>query len=1051
MSVFTTPFTTPGNYTYNSSKIEVTGGLAKLLDISTLLSGLQAYWRMEEASWNATPGEVIDSSSSGLHGQAINGANTIAAGKLGRCGQFDGSNDQIVIPDNSFSGGDFTIAAWVKTSSTGYRVIFASSIDNAWNYPLWLFRMNTSLQMELVLATSVSNTVNVNSVVTINDSAWHLVIGWREGDVGYIQVDNGTPQSAAFSGSLAPAVENRIGERFGGSTTAWQGELDEIAIWNRVLTSDERTDLNNGGSGKIIQEEYSSDSPTIYKTAGDSDIVSSWGSFIVTEGTVEGSIRYQLSSDGATWYYWNGAWVVAGASDHNIEATINANIGAFPTAPDKIYVKSFFVSDGTQQVEIDEIQVTYTLNQAPLIDAGQNKVCKDNQNIKPFSDASFSDPDGCYSEDTEVLTENGWKLLKKIVEEKEKIRIATLNPVTHLLEYEYPINYFEYDYVGKMLHLKGGSIDCLVTPGHNVYLRRRDSKKWEFIKAKDIKFGSIEYKKDCNWEGKKQEYFFIPSITHIVSNKYSSLEKTVSSKQVKMDDWLRFFGIWLAEGSVYYTEKRRSKANRVLKSGKEASLVKLYVISIAQNNEENRELIKGWVKKAGFNCCENGNEHSKNIVIYNKQLAKYLMPIKGAKNKYVPNEFKKLSKHQLWVLFDSMMLGDGHKGKTWFYSTSSRQLAYDFEEIALKLGFVTNVSMWKDNYRIQLSKNQLTPEIRKMSEWVKYVGKVYCLEVPNHLMYVRRNGKAIWSGNSVDYARYKVDGEQDAWTEILQGAYASLLEAVQDFNYQFNNVGGLTVRLQVEDNIGDTSDDSLTVTVTQYTKTINIRHPITNEHIDGVEFNSGDGSGSVLKNSPFSYSWDYGTFDLILQSAGYYSQGRSVLVDNEADLNLVMNPISYLNECVASVGWVVSSDILVITTWLLRGGSTITAPTSCTINFIDEEGNVLYTDSSNSVGVDGVFKFEKSPSGLPDEGVYRVESSIVFDSITYSTLIPLGLINRRVADFLSDVHDETLGEWILNPDAKTLTLLRIDGTTLKVFDLTDTTRTLPSFIGRTPR
>jgi len=32
--------------------------------------------------------------------------------------------------------------------------------------------------------------------------------------------------------------------------------------------------------------------------------------------------------------------------------------------------------------------------------------------------------------------------------------------------------------------------------------------------------------------------------------------------------------------------------------------------------------------------------------------------------------------------------------------------------------------------------------------FIPYRGKVYCVSVPNHIIYVRRNGKAVWSGNS---------------------------------------------------------------------------------------------------------------------------------------------------------------------------------------------------------------------------------------------------------------------------------------------------------------
>lgn len=36
----------------------------------------------------------------------------------------------------------------------------------------------------------------------------------------------------------------------------------------------------------------------------------------------------------------------------------------------------------------------------------------------------------------------------------------------------------------------------------------------------------------------------------------------------------------------------------------------------------------------------------------------------------------------------------------------------------------------------------------EIEELVKYKGKVYCLQVPNNVLYVRRNGKTVWCGNS---------------------------------------------------------------------------------------------------------------------------------------------------------------------------------------------------------------------------------------------------------------------------------------------------------------
>lgn len=50
---------------------------------------------------------------------------------------------------------------------------------------------------------------------------------------------------------------------------------------------------------------------------------------------------------------------------------------------------------------------------------------------------------------------------------------------------------------------------------------------------------------------------------------------------------------------------------------------------------------------------------------------------------------------------------------------------------------------------------------------------------------------------------------------------------------------------------------------------------------------------------------------------------------------------------------------------------------------------------------------------------------------------------------ITDIRDEALGKWVLDPTAKTLTLYRVDGVTvLKTFNLTDTANGVPAFIAR---
>ena len=52
-------------------------------------------------------------------------------------------------------------------------------------------------------------------------------------------------------------------------------------------------------------------------------------------------------------------------------------------------------------------------------------------------------------------------------------------------------------------------------------------------------------------------------------------------------------------------------------------------------------------------------------------------------------------------------------------------------------------------YSITGKKDQIESTVlRKKIKKEKYVGRIYCVTVPNHTLYVRRNGKSYWCGNS---------------------------------------------------------------------------------------------------------------------------------------------------------------------------------------------------------------------------------------------------------------------------------------------------------------
>ena len=365
---FTIPFSNSANYTY-PNEVEVNGGLAKLKD-TPIGNGLKGYWRMEDTS-----GQVIDSSGNG-NNLTNHGASYGAPGKLNNALSF-AEGDYLDGGGNMMNMGldDMSISAWFKTTDNN-GIIVAKSFYSAQDerYALYFgggyFRAFIDYGGEKRVNTPASPYL---------DNQWHhAVVTYDRDGLMKLYVDGGEKDSIDISASdgidfdknnlfLIGRYNDGSGNTVHPSALKFSGSIDDVAIWNRVLTPAEITELYNAGNGKEVTK-YSNGTFSIWKTSGDSaNHITQFTNFQVTPGTLEGSLSFQLSTDGTNWKYWDGsAWVaVSNNNDTNTESEVQSHISTFPTSSDSIYVKTFLAGDGMQRVEVDEIKIDYNVNNAP--------------------------------------------------------------------------------------------------------------------------------------------------------------------------------------------------------------------------------------------------------------------------------------------------------------------------------------------------------------------------------------------------------------------------------------------------------------------------------------------------------------------------------------------------------------------------------------------------------------------------------------------------------------------------------------------------------------
>jgi phosphoribosylamine-glycine ligase len=359
---------------------------------------------------------------------------------------------------------------------------------------------------------------------------------------------------------------------------------------------------------------------------------------------------------------------------------------------------------------------------------------------------------GCYDEKTEVLTKSGWKPFKEVTKTDS---ICTLNPATHEIEYQIPKALVVFSHHKKMIAIKNRSIDILVTPDHNMYIEtQQDYKKkrnrFRFVRAKELQSQSL-VTRTGKWLGEEKSVFILPSVMVTDTGRTQRQVQETGTMEIPMDIWLRFLGVWLSDG---FTNKRPGEG------------FGSYAVGISKEQCPQRDEIREMLKQFPVRFAEDDRE----FLCYDKRLGEYLSKFGGAPEKFVPDIVKELSPRQIRIFLEWFAKGDATQmahGFRIFY-TSSRRLADDIQELLLKIGRVGLVKSrtrearrWIVNHFADSSRPQfeVIERVRKLTSWldrrdmtsVDYDGKVYCATVENHVMYVRRNGKPYWCGNTSMY------------------------------------------------------------------------------------------------------------------------------------------------------------------------------------------------------------------------------------------------------------------------------------------------------------
>ncbi len=215
--------------------------------------GLVSYYKLDE---NAANTLVLDSVLLNNGTSSTNTNNLFDVnGIINSAFDFESTNSENVKINNGAGVGedldlleDFSFSLWIKLESVGggeHGYMIGKRSAGGFQY---VFRVENSGNIHLSLLTTGGAIADTNA---LSLATWYHVVVTRDDDGNTIFYINGTAKDSAASNSVSHVNTDVFlaDSELHQANTIFDGVMDEVGIWNRILTPSEVTQLYNGGSG----------------------------------------------------------------------------------------------------------------------------------------------------------------------------------------------------------------------------------------------------------------------------------------------------------------------------------------------------------------------------------------------------------------------------------------------------------------------------------------------------------------------------------------------------------------------------------------------------------------------------------------------------------------------------------------------------------------------------------------------------------------------------------------------------------------------------------
>ena len=391
----------------------------------------------------------------------------------------------------------------------------------------------------------------------------------------------------------------------------------------------------------------------------------------------------------------------------------------------------------------------------------------------------------CVSEDTEILTPEGWARYDEI---KRGSIIKTFNVKTGKIENQRVRRVFKKHYKGIMYNLKNHVQDQLISPKHRVVRKKIQTSAYILEPIEDVM--------------KLKSPFIIP-----IAGKNSNKEATISDEQIKLMAWI------ISEGTI----ERPTKYRRCCR------------ISIYRSKEKNKKNYKEIIKllkhfKLKYSEYESAALDGKVTRIrLDAKSSRKIHKWFGTRDNisFIPDILLNMNERQSKLFIQTYLKADGFENCK--IATTNLEILDALQIIAVNAGYGFTVLKRKptigskDIYVLRLIKHKET-YIQKITK-VNYNGIIWCPNTKNETVIARRNGKVFITGNT-PFTNITLDLEVPSYMKnepVIIGGKPQK-ESYSDFQKEMNMINRAFAEMMLE---GDAKGRVFTFPIPTYNITKN--------------------------------------------------------------------------------------------------------------------------------------------------------------------------------------------------------------------------------------